>query len=1137
MAERHITLIGEHEVKISILNQQEHDYNGNDDMPSLDGCFLSKFGHTIQDLLKPTGSVKFSVIVNPKYDFYKHLSDSFTDKANNPEGLSELFARRQKCLQARKTISIDNFNNNIDDANKLNKTLRKTDESMRSFSNYRTRPKEDSQDSNEKLDRECEDHVCINHCRLSSNEEDDRQDFNMVVDQDENSLVDTFNNSVNLEPMVHSSSDKLCSFISEGSSMGKNKGSSSNNKCEIAVEILDQNTSNKDVDILARTSEEKYSQGEVKANSIEHDTSDMIKEAGARNEEYVQEYVEKELLVQNVLNIDVVSWESIKKDSLVERDGTFPNEQTVLSNKEISSNSINLQPKVSDSNETRPQFGQNSQEQCSVTVCDKSSQLLTDSSHYWNDWNCMYKRGRLDKSSFSNSVLTRSYHEDDVQMCLKTHSKDPSGTSNRTPHSSIESPQESSLKENLSGGNVVCEVLDLNSKMPKANVLNFESVGIWNTDVKGIDIIVTDKDKTYVETDVAHNDLLSVNPKVDDMNIKTKNTDKKTGVGMNVSQSEHLVHVDMESSHSQALNADDHLVNNVVLLPDVFIRPVKNVPQVPNDNSDDIEIVFENLTTVPPLLPIPTPDIILDKLGSDKIRPSHNCIIPGKAPIDVGQGPSHDCSIFGKAPIDVEPHDKAIVGKATIDGELTIESTNESRIVSRGTTNVGPTRDSGIVCRGRTNVGQTHDNISLVTIPFKSSNDATWTDYRLSQRNQDRTFTISSPESHIQLQPYEIIASPSKEFPSTSDSDTILSPGKYEDVRFSDLLEAISDVRPIITAKRKERRNKSFFPWIFIPLDVPVKSDERSAGSDRRTLETSHSSHAKPKSKRVRFNERIEADDNQNVPLPPLPPPEDLPPLPPPPPKNDALLAGGVTDCPVETAPQERRDEIFISTNMEENQDNFNPEWSEVAKIYNTQRYDLIQRRWDTNTVANPKRNLTLLQYNVRTRNKRRTEPISLYNRTGGDIGEDEPLAKRARMESCTYIFDKLIEEVKKRIERVTLMFTARKREALAELKRRQHRQSENRANKYLIMQQHREELRRFNEDSGIRLQNILNPFTSRVQKLNSLREEMIHFYNFYRGLSRDNELALHLTPEEAEDILSVEATISGYRDSYGDNK
>uniref|UniRef100_A0A8D9AQP8 Uncharacterized protein n=1 Tax=Cacopsylla melanoneura TaxID=428564 RepID=A0A8D9AQP8_9HEMI len=564
MSERHITLIGEHEVKISILNQLV-EHSGNEEISSLEDCFISKFGHTIQDLLKPTRSVKFSVIVNPNYEFYKQLSDRFTDKAYYPDGLSELFARRKKCMQERKTVSIDNFNNNSDDSNK---TIRKTDKSKRSFSNYRTEPKEDSQDSNEKLDRECEDHLL---------------------------------------------------------------------------------------------------------------------------------------------------------------------------------------------------------------------------------------------------------------------------------------------------------------------------------------------------------------------------------------------------------------------------------------------------------------------------------------------------------------------------------------------------------------------------------NDTTWTDSRHSLTNQDRPFTISSPENQIQIQPYAtFLISPSKRVHSTSDNETILSPGKYGDVRET----AANDVRRLITAKRRARKGEEFLSWIFIPLDVPVKA------VDRRPLKASRSSHGQPKSKRVRFSETIESDATENAPLPPLPPPEDVP-HPPPPPLDvadidETSLVRGVTDCPVETVPQEGRDENFISSNMDENQDNFNPEWSEVANIYNTQRYDLIQRRWDTNDVANPKRNLTIVQYKTRSRHRRRTEPIVLYDRSSGN-DEDEPLPKRSRMESCTYMFDKLIEEVNNRIERVKLKFATRKREALAMLKRTQLRQLENRPNKYLSMQQHRQELRRFNVDSALRLQNILNPFKSRVQKLNALREDLIHFYNFYRGLSKANELALHLTPEEAEDILSIEATISGYRDCYGD--
>uniref|UniRef100_A0A8D9AMG8 Uncharacterized protein n=1 Tax=Cacopsylla melanoneura TaxID=428564 RepID=A0A8D9AMG8_9HEMI len=1219
MSERHITLIGEHEVKISILNQLV-EHSGNEEISSLEDCFISKFGHTIQDLLKPTRSVKFSVIVNPNYEFYKQLSDRFTDKAYYPDGLSELFARRKKCMQERKTVSIDNFNNNSDDSNK---TIRKTDKSKRSFSNYRTEPKEDSQDSNEKLDRECEDHVCIDHCRLSSNEEDSRQDFEMVVDQDEKSLSDTFNNSVNLEPAVYSSSNKFGYYIS-GSTMIKNQEALSNNKGKIAVPILDQNGGNKDLEILDSTDEEKNSQGNT--NIIDQDRMDMTKEVRTFNKEYGHEDVDRDLPVQNVLNKDVEFKESIENDSLIE----IPNKQTMDINIEVKIstekdrqeeigtkqdsgsvvqtvrpsndchvtvplssrneptpdtakvqeilnnpqkgmnnffNPINPQPKISDINDLGTKFSLTSREQSSitllcdnsVTVCDESSQHPSNCSRYWNDWTCMYKRGRLDRSNLP--VLIRANQED--------YSEESLGTLGKTPYSSIECPRESSLKENSSRGDMVYEtlnkcVLDVNSKILKANNdLNFDTKGmeILNPKVKVMDIEVPGKE-THVETDIIHIDnmsvkplvsvglditseetdlLLTVNSKVDDMNMETKDISRT-----DVSQSEHSVHVDKESLvHGQTLNnVVDQTVSVNIAVP---LHPLNNVSKLPDYDSDEIEIIFENITSLlpspekkpllpspekSPLLPSPekspllpslekrsllpspsSPDLILEKIGRNNIGPSHDSSILGRASIDVGPGLFHDSSILGRAPIDVVPHDQSILGRSIITGEPSIEPSYESRIVSRGTTHVGPT----------------HDNISLVTHSVKLLNDTTWTDSRHSLTNQDRPFTISSPENQIQIQPYAtFLISPSKRVHSTSDNETILSPGKYGDVRET----AANDVRRLITAKRRARKGEEFLSWIFIPLDVPVKA------VDRRPLKASRSSHGQPKSKRVRFSETIESDATENAPLPPLPPPEDVP-HPPPPPLDvadidETSLVRGVTDCPVETVPQEGRDENFISSNMDENQDNFNPEWSEVANIYNTQRYDLIQRRWDTNDVANPKRNLTIVQYKTRSRHRRRTEPIVLYDRSSGN-DEDEPLPKRSRMESCTYMFDKLIEEVNNRIERVKLKFATRKREALAMLKRTQLRQLENRPNKYLSMQQHRQELRRFNVDSALRLQNILNPFKSRVQKLNALREDLIHFYNFYRGLSKANELALHLTPEEAEDILSIEATISGYRDCYGD--
>ncbi|KAI5701722.1 hypothetical protein M8J76_000787 [Diaphorina citri] len=1298
---RQVTLLGEHEVRIEILNTQEHDAPQCDDIPAK--SFLDKFRHTIQDLLRPTHDVKFRVIVHPSYDFYRQLSDSFTDKAYYPDGLSELFSRREAKNHPPGDILRNNNVHGEDDKKQSHTSV------WSRFEQYRTIAIEEDNDG-EMLD-------------IDSG----REDYEETLDVD--SLNESFRHVVNLEPVIYCNLSPASPYI------------------KVAID------------------DESFYQDELDCELLDLDVDKSHEDGGSMNNKHVGHATatpsrsEMNPKTSGTLGIgfDANDYDSndssciplVKYDILSSHSGyqgncmytgclykrgrlnkaasyeivqlSVPSHSNRTSEYDDLNHSTHSMSQLVDSSSPTPAPVGQLVDSSSPTpapvgqLVDSSSptpapvgQLVDSSSPTPAPVGQLIDSSSPTPAPVGQLIDSSSPTPAPVGQLIDSSSPTPAPVGQLIDSSSPTSAPVGQLIDSSSPtpapvGQLidsssptpapVGQLVDSSSPTPAPVGQLIDSSSPTPASVSPCptsDSFSLDSLEVTVQAELSEVDAMC-----DDLYDCDSNDSTESFIPMVSENLERFVS-QVSETLEQAMPSVCEVLNQVTGNESEHKQGIGNVqgeqlgverscsPNTLSQSDDDLEIVYENLkfpSTRQSVKPEPklssfntialgyaASNNLTRAVGNEKLSASSSARSGALAiaRLGVGEGTAKlvgegTAKLVGEGTAKVVGEGTAklvgegtakVVGEGTakLVGEGTAKLVGEgtAKLVGEGTAKVVGEGTAKLVGEGTAKlVGEGTAKLGLVAhrdahLSFVI-NDLT--SYKAPQSPQDSTNSVSpSLRTHEEK---------SNTLHERRTSETILSPDKYiETIRSPELSSDATLTKDLtqrhgvvkIRTKRLQKKKRghcvSFHAWTLIPLNVddskpdigpespaenkPDISPESPAENKpdigpespaEPKPDSYPESPAEPKPDRYpespseshpdRYSESPAEPKPDSYPESPGEPKPDSYPESPGEPEpdrypespcspsrkrvrfDDSVAWTTVDECgpsspEIPTSPRgalvhrsvglagrpivaelpaisesplptlidlepdlyggnefldpdgDRRDEVFISTISEENVDNFNPEWSEVAKIYDTRRYDLIQRRWGTTTIANPKRNLTILQFTM-NQATHRAEPICLDVLNDEQEEQEEPAVKRPRLEPCTYILDRLIDQVKERIDTLTRVFQDRTREALAHIKKKHHQQLENRTHKYLIMQEHREELRHFQSNTAIKLSQLLTPYRGRIQSLEAIRTEILNFYRFYSDLSKDNESALYLSAEEVEDVLGVEATISSYVDTYGD--
>ncbi|XP_065202031.1 titin-like [Planococcus citri] len=257
--------------------------------------------------------------------------------------------------------------------------------------------------------------------------------------------------------------------------------------------------------------------------------------------------------------------------------------------------------------------------------------------------------------------------------------------------------------------------------------------------------------------------------------------------------------------------------------------------------------------------------------------------------------------------------------------------------------------------------------------------------------------------------------------------------------------------------------------------------------------------------------------------------------------------------------------EVFISNDPDENRDNDDPKWDYLRNIgTDYDRYKAVRARWKNIQIPNPKKDLTCRCHNPSTQsngysNYFNYNGYSSYNNNRMSYNQNfrgsrkrmhspenhYDYSKRARLESCTFLYDRLVQQFIRHVENEKLRIRNEQKQALEQLADIQHMEkyaTRQKGGSVMDMKRlenkHMADTRQCVQDFRRRLDELTNSARSKVSDLRKARDEVLQFHEFYPNEDErngDTNSLAFLTGIEIREIMEVEEIVLSYSQFYCD--
>ncbi|PNF34963.1 hypothetical protein B7P43_G15619 [Cryptotermes secundus] len=264
--------------------------------------------------------------------------------------------------------------------------------------------------------------------------------------------------------------------------------------------------------------------------------------------------------------------------------------------------------------------------------------------------------------------------------------------------------------------------------------------------------------------------------------------------------------------------------------------------------------------------------------------------------------------------------------------------------------------------------------------------------------------------------------------------------------------------------------------------------------------------------------------------------------------------------------------EDYVSNNPQENYDNNNPDWELLRKLEtDEERYRAMRQRWRNLTTPNPNQDLTYRNWRIHqkanklTKSAAQTSNYAIIQQTrASDSGasvsmqdhhkrtlsdeqasiDHQPRMKHSRTQSCTAVYDKKLEQLRKNIQHEKQQIYDQEHAALIRLNMKQT-QEMNYLQNFCRTYGNIEQIRWLYYQQKWDVEQVQKKFDearlavdranlSQVQILEKACEEVQAFHKFYQGLDHDSDAdALFLSESQLEELWETERLYDQYGKFY----
>uniref|UniRef100_A0A1B6G342 ETS domain-containing protein n=1 Tax=Cuerna arida TaxID=1464854 RepID=A0A1B6G342_9HEMI len=228
----------------------------------------------------------------------------------------------------------------------------------------------------------------------------------------------------------------------------------------------------------------------------------------------------------------------------------------------------------------------------------------------------------------------------------------------------------------------------------------------------------------------------------------------------------------------------------------------------------------------------------------------------------------------------------------------------------------------------------------------------------------------------------------------------------------------------------------------------------------------------------------------------------------------------------------------FVSTDPQENEDNYNPEWQKLGQLTSDEeRYRAVRDRWRSLVPPDPNRDLTCRQW--RERNHKPPLNFQSLNNNHQMYIENE------RNQLCTAVFEMKIKKMLQELEDTRLnIFNRRTKDFqdLASVQDREQLMVCSRGGNRVINSMELAVLRKHHIQECCELKNrydeefkrISTITEEKIRILKNASEEVMVFQKFYRGVGAgDDKVCLYMTDIQVQELMETEQMLEQYSKFY----
>uniref|UniRef100_A0A1B6IIU0 Uncharacterized protein n=2 Tax=Homalodisca liturata TaxID=320908 RepID=A0A1B6IIU0_9HEMI len=228
----------------------------------------------------------------------------------------------------------------------------------------------------------------------------------------------------------------------------------------------------------------------------------------------------------------------------------------------------------------------------------------------------------------------------------------------------------------------------------------------------------------------------------------------------------------------------------------------------------------------------------------------------------------------------------------------------------------------------------------------------------------------------------------------------------------------------------------------------------------------------------------------------------------------------------------------FVSTDPQENEDNYNPEWQKLGQLTSDEeRYKAVRDRWRSLVPPDPNRDLTCRQW--RERNHKSPLNFQSLNNNHQMYIENE------RNQLCTAVFEMKIKKMLQELEDSRLNIFNRRTKDFQELASVQDREqlmvcnrggnrAVNNLDLAVLRKHHIQECCELKNRYDEEFKRISTITEEKIRILKNASEEVLLFQKFYRGVGAgDDKVCLYMTDIQVQELMETEQMLEQYSKFY----